>query len=157
MPRLEAIQIEDGRQSLLDLNCLEEPGVPWTEPPSDLSKARLALVTTAGLHLRDAPAFTWGEATFREIPGDVKAADLIQSQHSANFDRAAIQQDLNVTFPVDRFREMAASGKLGSLATNHFSLMGALRKWDVLVNVTAPALAARLLDDGVNLVFLTPT
>ncbi len=156
MPRLETLG-EEARQGILNLNCVEEPGVPWTEPPADLTKARVALVTTAGLHLRSDPNFVAGEATFRVIPGDATAADLIQTQTSANFDRAAIQQDLNVTFPLDRFREMVAAGRIGSLATNHYSLMGALTRWERLIDETAPALARRLLDDGVQVVFITPT
>jgi D-proline reductase (dithiol) PrdB len=156
MPRLSIFD-ENIQRFLLAQQCLEEPGVPWTQPPADLSKARLALITTAGLHLRGDSGFVTEDATFRVIPGDVEAADLVQTQTSANFDRSAIQQDLNVTFPIDRFRELIAAGQLGSLATNHYSLMGALRNWDRLVAETLPALARRLLDDGVQVVFITPT
>jgi D-proline reductase (dithiol) PrdB len=156
MPRLEVLS-EDARQAILKFNFYEAPGVPWTIPPANLSEARLALVTTAGLHLRGDTNFTTGEATFRVIPGDVNTADLVQTQSSANFDRAAAQQDLNVVFPLERFREMVAAGRIGSLATNHYSLNGALTKWDRLLNETAPALAQRLLEDGVQVVFLTPT
>ncbi len=156
MPRLEVLSAE-ARQAQLELNCYEKPGVPWTQPPADLSLARLALVTTAGLHLRSDPNFVSGEATFRAIPGQVKAGDLVQSHASANFDRAAIQQDLNVTFPIDRFRELVAEGRLGSLADHHYSLMGALRKWDLLIDETLPALAEKLLAERVQLVFITPT
>lgn len=156
MPRLETLS-EEARKAVLGLNCFEEPGVPWTEPPADLSQARVALVTTAGLHLRDDQNFSSGEATFRVIPSTVNAADLIQTQASANFERTAIQQDLNVVFPLDRFREMLAAGRIGSLATNFYSLNGALTKWDWLVDETAPALAQRLLTDKVQVVFMTPT
>ncbi len=156
MPRL-AVFDEPIRNFLLAQQCLEEPGVPWRQPPADLAKARLALITTAGLHLYGDSGFVTEDATFRVIPGNVMAAELVQTQTSANFDRSAIQQDLNVTFPIDRLRELAAAGQIGSLATNHYSLNGALRSWDRLVSETAPALARRLLDDGVQVVFLTPT
>lgn len=155
MPRLETLT-EEARQAILGLNCLEEPGVPWTLPPP-LSSARLALVTTAGLHLRSDSNFVSGEASFRAIPNDVSASELIQTQASANFDRAAIQQDLNVVFPLDRFKELLRNGQIGSLARTHYSLNGALTKWDKLVNETAPDLARRLRSDGVQIVFLTPT
>lgn len=156
MPRLETLD-EATRQALVNGTYWEEPGVPWAEPPTDLATARLALVTTAGLHGRTDTNFVSGEASFRVIRGDVSAADLIQTQASANFDRAAIQQDLNISFPIDRFREMVAAGRLGMLSDKHYSLNGALTKWDKLVEETAPALARELVKDGVNVVFITPT
>ena len=44
------------------------------------------------------------------------------SHISVNFDRSGFQQDLNVVFPVERLREMAADGEIGSVAD---SFMGA--------------------------------
>ena len=47
------------------------------------------------------------------------------SHISTNFDRTGFQQDINVVFPVDRLRELAARGTIGSVADFHYSFMGA--------------------------------
>ena len=80
---------------------------PWVRG-KPLRKRRLALVTTAGLHLRsDRPFSHESHNEYRVIPGDVAAADLVMSQFSVNFDRSGFQRDVNVVFPIDRARELA--------------------------------------------------
>ena len=59
------------------------------------------------------------------IPGDAGAGDLVMSHISASFDRTGFQQDVNVVLPVERLREMAAEGAIGSVASFHVSFMGA--------------------------------
>jgi hypothetical protein len=41
------------------------------------------------------------------------------------FDRTGLQEDWNVAFPIDRLRELAAEGTIGSMADTHYSFMGA--------------------------------
>ena len=73
-----------------------------------LAKRRVALVTTAGIHLRSDQPFDTGGAgiDYRVIPGDVAPADLVMSHASVNFDRTGFQSDWNVVFPLDRLREL---------------------------------------------------
>jgi D-proline reductase (dithiol) PrdB len=79
------------------------------------------------------------------------------SHSSIGFDRVPFQRDINVTFPLDRFRELVERGTIGSLAPNAYSFMGAQRSWDRIQSETAPEVAKALLSDGVDVVFLTPT
>lgn len=46
------------------------------------------------------------------------------SQISVNFDRSGFHKDLNVVFPVERLKEMAADGEIGSVADFGYSFMG---------------------------------
>ena len=50
------------------------------------------------------------------IPSDTPAADIVQSHTSLGFDRVPIMRDLNISFPIDRLRELVARGELGGLA-----------------------------------------
>ena len=71
----------------------------------DLSHSKLALVTTAGLHLRsDTPlsAILRGDASYRLLPATAKAQEIVQSHVSIGFDHTAIYRDLNVTLPIER-------------------------------------------------------
>jgi D-proline reductase (dithiol) PrdB len=98
-----------------------------------------------------------GDQTYRVIPTETTAAEILMSHSSIGFDRVPFQRDINVTFPLDRFRELVERGTIGSLAPNAYSFMGAQRSWDRIQSETAPEVAKALLSDGVDVVFLTPT
>jgi D-proline reductase (dithiol) PrdB len=160
MPRLEKLS-EVYRQMLTSFPCLERDTAPWQPMRQDLSQSRLALVTSAGLHLRgDRPFISdpkGGDTSYRVIPATATAAEITQSHVSIGFDRTAIYQDLNVTLPIDRVQGLVARGVIGSVAPNAYSFMGALRNPRGIVEETGPEVAQRLKQEGVDVVFLTPT
>ena len=123
-----------------------------SKPISDL---RIALITTAGLHFRDDPAFEFSDATFRPISGDEDANNLIMSHSSVNFDKSGFAEDVNLVFPIDRFRELQAAGEIGTLADTHYSFMGAGLQPD-FYEASAVQVAGMLKKDQVDAVFLTP-
>jgi D-proline reductase (dithiol) PrdB len=132
-------------------------GVPWAEPPASLAAVRVALVTTAGVHLGTDPPFDvdarGGDPTFRRIPAGVEAGRLrITHLH---YDSADARRDVNVVFPIDRLRELAADGRIGGVAPTHYSF-GWIRDVRPLVAETAPAVARELIAARVGAVVLTP-
>ncbi|MBI3330120.1 MAG: hypothetical protein HYZ81_25860 [Nitrospinae bacterium] len=160
MPRLERLS-EVQRQVLLSFPCLEHDTTPWTSLRKELSRSKLALVTTAGLHLRgDKPFISdpkGGDASYRIIPSTARAADILQSHVSIGFDHTAIYRDVNITFPIDRVRESVERGLIGSLSQNYYSFMGALRNPRRMVDETGPDVARLLKVEGVDVVIITPT
>jgi D-proline reductase (dithiol) PrdB len=160
MPRLETLS-EINRQSMLSFPCLEPQTTPWTPLHKPLSQSKISLITSAGLHLRHDKPFIGdpkgGDTSYRVIPSTAKAADILQSHVSIGFDHTAIMRDLNVTFPIDRVRELVDKGIVGSLAQNYYSFMGALRNPNPLIETTGPEVARHLKAEGVDLVFITPT
>jgi D-proline reductase (dithiol) PrdB len=160
MPRLETLS-EINRQSMLSFPCLESESTTWSPLHRPLSQAKMALVTSAGLHLRDDKPFIGdpkgGDTSYRVIPSTARAADILQSHVSIGFDHTAIMRDINVTLPIDRVRELVDKGIVGSLAQNYYSFMGALRNPKPLIETTGPEVARRLKGEGVDLVFITPT
>lgn len=143
------------REHLLAKN-LPPLGPPvWTRPKKTLSQMRFALVTTAGLHYRDDPAFELVDATFRPIDGDEDPDDLVMSHSSVNFDKTGFAEDVNVVFPLARFRELAERGIVGSVADVHYSFMGAGLPPSAYES-GATQVAGLLKQDGVDAVFLTP-
>ena len=128
---------------------------PWVACPP-LSKMRIAIITTAGLHRRQDRPFAdgVGAADYRVIPGNVDAGELVLSHLSVNFDRTGFQQDMNVVFPIDRLQELAAEGIVGGVAGYHYSFMGAAPHQQL--QPRAQQLAGLLKKDGVDAVLLTP-
>ncbi len=128
---------------------------PWVARETPLAERRIALVTTAGLHFREDAGFTFQDASYRVIPGELDAGELVMSQTSVNFDRTGFVEDVNVVFPIDRFRELAAEGVIGPLASQHVSFMGAGAQ-PRMYEDTVRRLAGLLIKDAVDTVFLTP-
>ena len=122
-----------------------------------LAQRRVALVTTAGLHLRSDLPFDNGGAgiDYRVIRSDVAPSDIVMSHASVNFDRSGFQSDWNVVFPLDRLKELVQEKIVGALAAFHYSFMGAIAQI-VRYEPKARELAALLKADRVDAVLLTP-
>jgi D-proline reductase (dithiol) PrdB len=153
MVRLE--QLTDAeRKHHEEMDCPTFDTQPWVEGPP-LSRRRVAIVSTAGLHRRGDRPFTLDPGDFyRVIPGDIEANDLVMTHVSANFDRAGFQQDWNVAFPIDRLRELAREGVIGSVAAFHYSFMGAHDP--MAMEQDARGIAGLLKKDDVDALLLVP-
>jgi D-proline reductase (dithiol) PrdB len=125
-----------------------------------LSQSRIAVVTTAAFFRPGQPPFDvtirGGDYSLREIPADVDLTALGIAHKSDAFDLRGIESDKNLALPLDRLRELAAEGRIGSVAPRHFSLMGSISAPSRLTEITAPEIAARLAEDGVDAALLTP-
>lgn len=121
-----------------------------------LNEARVAIVTTAGLRPSGSEIWASGDQSFSVL--DAADRDLMVAHVSANFDRVGVTADLNVAYPADRLQQMAAAGEIGSIAPRHLSFMGAQRDhtMETIRLDTGPAAAKLLIDDGVDVVLLTP-
>ena len=129
---------------------------PFVKGPA-LAQRRVAIVTTAGLHLRgDQPFDSGGNGIdYRVIPGDAAPADLVMSHASVNFDRTGFQSDWNVVFPLERLRELVRDKIVGAAAAFHYSFMGAIPQI-TRYEPKARELAALLKKDRVDAVLLSP-
>ena len=156
MPRLEELS-EAQRNSALMFPCMEHDDSPVTPMCRQLSQAKVALVTSAGLHLRDDQPFGRGDSGFRVIPANADGKDVLMSHSSIGYDHVPFYKDVNITFPIDRMRELQERGQVGSLSENFYSFMGAQRDPSRILSDGAPEVAQRLLAEGVDAVILTPT
>jgi D-proline reductase (dithiol) PrdB len=115
---------EDEARHLQRIECPSYDDTPAL-PGKPLGERRVAIISTAGLHRRGDRPFRPGDGSYRVIPSETAAGELVMSHISVNFDRTGFQQDLNVAFPIDRLRELVAEGTVGSTAALHYSFMGA--------------------------------
>jgi D-proline reductase (dithiol) PrdB len=123
-------------------------------PGKKLDQRRVVIISTAGLHKRGDRPFRPGDGSYRIIPAETRASELVMSHISVNFDRTGFQQDLNVAFPIDRLRELVADGVVGSMASVHYSFMGAFPP--AAAEPHAAHLAGLLKADGVDAALLVP-
>jgi D-proline reductase (dithiol) PrdB len=135
-------------------------GRPWSPLKKKLRDSTVALVTTAGVHLRAQQPFDMknpeGDATYREIPLDTPPEEYMITHDY--YDHSDADKDINVVFPIDRLREFASEGRIGALADMNYGFMGHMAgaQLDKLTGETAPALALKLKDAGVDVVIFTP-
>ena len=119
-----------------------------------LSGRRVAIVSSAGLGRRGDRPFAPGAADYRILPGDAEPGDIVMTHISVNYDRTGFQQDLNVVYPLDRLREMAAAGEIGGVADHHYSFMGASDP--VSMEPYARDVAAAMRAEGTDTALLVP-
>jgi D-proline reductase (dithiol) PrdB len=122
----------------------------------ELSQSRVALVTTAGVHLKSQPVFDVksGDDSYRLIPDDTPATQLMISH--THYDRTDADQDINCIFPFERLHELSTEGIIGSSGAFHYGFMGYIPKPQHLINQVAPEVAERLKADQVDIVILSP-
>ncbi len=152
MARLEKYS-EEERNHLLSLSCQGFTTAPFVSGPP-LSQRKVALISTAGLHLRNDRPFGLGAADYRLIPKGAASADLVMSHISTNFDRTGFQMDHNLVFPLERLCELEEQGFIGSVADYHYSFMGATDPEQM--QDTAKNVAEIMKKEGVNAVLLVP-
>lgn len=144
---------EPMRSHLAKLACPAFENHPWVTGDV-LARRRVSLISTAGLHRRSDRPFAGMTGDYRVIPGDIRAKDLVMTHISTNFDRTGFQRDWNVVFPLDRLRELAGEGLVGSAAAYHYSFMGATDP--AAMEPAARNLAELLKRDQVDAVLLVP-
>jgi len=145
---------ETDANHLLGKNTLQFETEPFVQGPA-LNQRRVAIISTAGLHPADQENFELNDIGYRVIPGSYDASQLVMSHASVNFDRTGFQQDINIVFPIDRLRDLEAAGEIGSVATFHYSFMGA--GWEPKeIETTCYELAGLLKEDQVNAALLVP-
>ena len=134
--------------------------IPWAPLKKPLSECRLALVSTAAFVRPGQKPFDesirGGDFSFREIPGDADVRQLIESHRSESFDHTGIHQDPNLAFPLDRARELAERGRIGSLNRRHLSFMGSITAPGRLMQQPAPEAARLFVEDAVDVALLVP-
>ena len=125
------------------MTLLSRKCVPFTPLDRELSKCSVALVTAAGVHRKDQEPFNiaddLGDLTFRVIGGEDLTTDLMVTHH--HYDHSDADQDINVVFPIDILRELAAEGMIGQAAREHVGYMGYTMQLKQMYEQTAPAIA----------------
>jgi D-proline reductase (dithiol) PrdB len=117
--------------------------VPFTPFERELAKSRIAIVTAAGVHLREQEAFNiadeLGDLSFRLIPPDTESSQLMVTHH--HYDHSDADEDINVVFPVDALRDLVSEGFVADLAAKHVGYMGYTMQLKAMYEGTAPQIA----------------
>jgi D-proline reductase (dithiol) PrdB len=139
-------------KKVLSARIPEQPShgeIPWAPVTKPLARSKVALVSTAGLSMREDPP------SWRRLRADA-TAETIAANH-LHIDTGYIERDLNVALPLDRLRELVSAGEVGAMAETHYSIMGYQgNDTSTLEAESAPQIAAAMVREEVDLALLAP-
>lgn len=117
-----------GEPFVSELPIPKSDRVPIAPPVEDLSKARIALVTSGGIvpvenpdRIQSASATRWGRYDISKM--DRLASGVFKTIH-AGYDPAAADADPNVCVPVDVMRDYEKQGIIGKLDDFFYTTVG---------------------------------
>ena len=152
MARIEDIP-QPTRDAVLAVPCPRFDTKPFVGGPP-LAQRRVAIVSSAALIRRGDKPFPFGSTECRFLPASMPTDAILISHVSINFDRTGFQRDLNVVYPIDRLRELAAEGVIGGVAETHFTVMGSTDPSGM--TEAADQIAGQLRQERIDAVLLSP-
>ncbi len=141
----------------------EEP--VWAALAKPLSEAKVAVLSSAGVFLKDSQSSfdldrerrepTWGDPGWRAIPRDVSQDQVDVAHLHINPEHA--REDVGVAFGFAAFMALENEGVIGKLADENYSVMGYQERgcaaWR---NETGPEIVNRLRHEAVDAIILAP-
>jgi len=137
--------------------------IPFVRLSKPLSRATVALVTTAGISLKSDPPFdmerekadwTSSDKSFREIPRATTENDIAVNHLHIN--TKYIVQDINVMLPLARMAEFEQEGIIGHLAETAYSYYGFQWQSTEFLKQAIVPIAEKMKQEQVDAVLLTP-
>jgi len=126
--------------------------IPYTPRFRELDQSIFALVTTTGVHLRNQEPYVENDNSWRLIPGEVQASELMVTHDHYNHRDA--DQDINCVFPIDRLRELASEGIIGGVSDRNLGF-GFTQNLRDLYERAAPEMAKIIMRSKTDGVILT--
>lgn len=143
-----------------ELPIPKQDRVPVATPIADLSKAKVAIMTTGGIvpvnnpdRIQSASATRWGRYDISQL--DRLEAGEYKTIH-AGFDPAAADADPNVIMPIDAMKAYLKEGKFGALHDYFYSTVGTGTTQAEAMRM-AKEIIVKLQEDKVDGVIMTST
>jgi hypothetical protein len=124
---------------------------PWTPCVRRVADSSIALIRTCGAYRKeldipfDAESY-YGDPSYRAIPRDTHLEALAFSH--GHYNHMYVDEDPAVGFPLTHLRDFETDGVIAEFADPVLVFMGYLPQPRQLIEQTAPAAAARLLEAG---------
>lgn len=131
---------------------------PLTKLKKPLSECTVSMLTSGGISYSHAEPFeAAAKNNFRLDEIDAQSSGGGFQINDAYYDYRDGEKDINVIFPLERLREIAADGVVGAVSNRLWSgFMGRTYKRRQVVEVEAPRFADELQRDGVDAIVMVP-
>lgn len=145
---------------------------PFAKLSAPLSQSRLALLTSSGHFVEGDDPKPFGVEDMSQQEAEARIDDFLKVEpqlslipidtpesqlrvRHGGYDVRGAKTDPNVNFPLTRLRELQAEGRIGELAENAYSFVGACSQLRLL-NHTGPAWVEMFKTNHINAVLLVP-
>ncbi|MCA1622678.1 MAG: glycine/betaine/sarcosine/D-proline family reductase selenoprotein B [Acidobacteria bacterium] len=147
-----------GNENLVNYPFIVNTHAPFTPARRALPMLNLALISSAGAYIDGTTPFDTeardGDASFREIPIEVEAEDLLYA--ARGYDATAVRQDRNVQIPINRLLEFEENNVIGQLNSVWWSSCGFIPNARLVAEELAPQLAERVVRYEAQAALLIP-
>ena len=144
---------------------IEVDGPVWAPFEKPLSEATIAVLSSAGVFLKDTQEPfdverekrepSWGDPTWRAIPRDVSQNRIDASHLHINTEH--VKRDVGVALGLRALAALEADGVIGRLAKENYSVMGYQENGcEVWQSKTGPEIVNRLRHQAVDALLLAP-
>jgi D-proline reductase (dithiol) PrdB len=144
---------------------IEVDGPVWAPFEKPLSQSTIAVLSSAGIFMRDTQEPfdverekrepTWGDPTWRAIPRDIPQ-DKVDAAH-LHINTEHVKKDIGTALGLRALIALEAQGVIGSLATENYSVMGyqehGCKVWQ---SKTGPEIIEHLKHNEVDALLLAP-
>jgi D-proline reductase (dithiol) PrdB len=124
-----------------------------------LQDCTVSLLTSGGVSQCAMPAFNPDARNDHRLDAIDQHAPADDFQiHDSYYDHRDAEQDINCIFPIERLRELAANGEIGQVSERLWSgFMGRIYNRSKVMEESAPAFAAALREDNVDVLIAAPS
>src|SRR5690606_13108205 len=136
----------------------ENKSLPEAFLQKPVSQCKVALVSTAGVHLKsdepfdvDNPA---GDPSFRLIPKDVTEQELTVTH--IYIDTKFAKTDPSIVFPLQQLKKAAADGKIGVASNVNIGLNGGILDTAIAEKDFIPKVVELFNNEGIDAALLVP-
>ena len=132
--------------------------VPLVRLQKPLSECRVTFISTSGVQPQGTVPFDTvhpvGDYSFRRVPSATPVSEL--EIHQLKYPTMGAERDLNVIFPIERLRELAAEGVIGGLTDHFYTFIGYNMDPERLERTLAEDIAAAVSDEGADIALAAP-
>lgn len=132
--------------------------VPFAPLRKPLSECRVTFISTSGVQPKGSVPFDTvhpvGDYSFRRVPAAARLEEL--EIHQLKNPTAGARRDLNVIFPIERLRELAAEGVIGGLTEHFFTFIGYNMDPERLERTLAEEIAVAVSEAGADIALAAP-
>lgn len=133
-------------------------GMPETLLAKPLSECKIALLSTAGVHLKTDSPFNLdlhpGDHTIRIVPGDAREEDLTVTH--MYYDTKSAKKDTTIVFPVRQLKELEQSGVIGAVSDIHIGLYGGIMETGQVEAESIPKVVELFKNKRIDVALLVP-
>ena len=132
-----------------------EDAPPWASLEKPLSECRVGLIASGGIYRAGQVAFHHKDDVSFRIIDSTTPRDELRITHVA-YDQGDARRDPNAVFPLDTLNALFEEGTIGGISPQAYTFMGGIYSSRRVRDQLAPALADRVIADGVDVVLLVP-